>query len=59
MQEKQIKIDDLNVNYKQIGDGNIPIILLHGWGINSDKYIETAKELLRFTIYDLRFTGKL
>ncbi|MBU4368853.1 alpha/beta hydrolase [Patescibacteria group bacterium] len=55
-EEKQILIDGLKINYKQIGDGNIPIILLHGWGVSSDKYTETAKELLRFTIYDLRFT---
>ncbi|MBU4141716.1 alpha/beta hydrolase, partial [Patescibacteria group bacterium] len=45
IQEKQIKIDGLNINYKIIGDGNIPIILLHGWGVDSDKYLATAKYL--------------
>ncbi len=45
VQEKQILIDNLNINYKIIGDGNIPIILLHGWGIDSDKYLATAKYL--------------
>ena len=43
--EKQILIDNLSINYKIIGDGNIPIILLHGWGISSDKYLELAKYL--------------
>ena len=45
MKEKQIKINDLNVNYKEIGDGNTPIILLHGWGIDSGKYIELMRWL--------------
>ena len=38
-QEKQIKIGGLNINYKEIGNGNIPIVLLHGWGVSSDKYL--------------------
>ncbi|MCK5413494.1 MAG: alpha/beta hydrolase [Candidatus Pacebacteria bacterium] len=42
LQEKQIKIDNLNINYKEIGNGDIPIVLLHGWGIDSDKYMELA-----------------
>lgn len=45
IQEKQILVDNVNINYKIIGDGNIPIILLHGWGVDSDKYISTAKYL--------------
>lgn len=45
MEEKQVKIDGLNVNYKTIGAGDVPIVLLHGWGVNSDKYIETANQL--------------
>ncbi len=52
IQEKQILIDNLKINYKIIGDGNIPIILLHGWGISSDKYIETANQLV---IHNSRF----
>lgn len=64
IQENRVKIDDLCINYKIIGDGNIPIILLHGWGISSDKYLETAKQLIiqnsEFTIYmpDLPGFGK-
>ena len=43
--ERQIKINGLNINYKAIGDGKIPIVLLHGWGVSSDKYLELAKEI--------------
>lgn len=45
IEEKQVIIDGLKINYKQIGSEGIPVILLHGWGINSDKYIETAKQI--------------
>ncbi len=38
--EKQVEIDGLKINYKTIGDGKIPIVLLHGWGVSSDKYLE-------------------
>ncbi|MCK5475835.1 MAG: alpha/beta hydrolase [Candidatus Pacebacteria bacterium] len=44
-QEKQTNINGLNINYKQIGNGNIPIVLLHGWGLSSDKYLELARWL--------------
>ena len=44
-QEKQININGLNVSYKEIGNGNIPIVLLHGWGLSSDKYLELARWL--------------
>ncbi|MBW6440920.1 alpha/beta hydrolase [Patescibacteria group bacterium] len=46
MQEKQINIDSLNINYKEFGDGEILIFLLHGWGVDSDKYMKSAKMLL-------------
>jgi pimeloyl-ACP methyl ester carboxylesterase len=45
IEEKQIQVNGLKINYKRIGNGNIPVVLLHGWGVNSDKYIETAKQL--------------
>ncbi len=51
-QEKQILINNLKINYKIFGEGTNPIILLHGWGINSDKYMETANQLV---IHDSRF----
>ena len=44
-QEKQIKINGLNINYKEIGNGKVPIVLLHGWGLSSDKYLELARWL--------------
>lgn len=37
--ENQIQINGLNINYKTVGNGNIPIVLLHGWGVDSEKYI--------------------
>jgi len=43
--ERQTKINGLNINYKTIGDGKTPIVLLHGWGVSSDKYLELAKKL--------------
>ncbi|MBU4141617.1 alpha/beta hydrolase [Patescibacteria group bacterium] len=45
IQENRVKIDNLNINYKIIGDGNIAIILLHGWGVSSDKYSVLAEYL--------------
>ncbi|MDD3190259.1 MAG: alpha/beta hydrolase [Candidatus Pacebacteria bacterium] len=64
MQEKQIKIKELAVNYKTIGDGKVPIVLLHGWGVSSDKYMATAETILKdnsdfkFYIPDLPGFGK-
>ena len=40
--EKQVEINGLKINYKTIGAGKIPIVLLHGWGVSSDKYSELA-----------------
>lgn len=42
--EKQIQINGLNINYKTIGDGEISIVLLHGWGVDSEKYVELIKK---------------
>jgi len=42
IQERQIQINNLSINYKTIGNGKIPIVLLHGWGLPSDKYLELA-----------------
>ncbi len=64
MNEKQIKIENLNINYKEIGTGEIPIILLHGWGIDSNKYVELVDLLsknnsdLKIIIPDLPGFGK-
>jgi pimeloyl-ACP methyl ester carboxylesterase len=44
-QEKQINISGLNINYKQIGNGDVLIVLLHGWGVSSDKYLELVRWL--------------
>jgi len=64
MQEKQIKIKGLSINYKIIGEGKVPIVLLHGWGVSSDKYVVTAEAILKdnsnfkFYIPDLPGFGK-
>ncbi len=50
--EKQISINGLKINYKIFGEGNIPLVLLPGWGLSFDKYIETTKQLI---IHDSRF----
>jgi len=46
-QQNQIKINGLNINYKQIGSGDVLIVLLHGWGVSSDKYSELASEIFQ------------
>jgi pimeloyl-ACP methyl ester carboxylesterase len=57
IQEKQIKIDGLNISYKQIGNGNVPIVLLHGWGVSSDKYLELIECLSQFSIFNPEYSG--
>jgi pimeloyl-ACP methyl ester carboxylesterase len=52
--EKQIKINGLNINYKTIGDGKIPIVLLHGWGVSSDKYTKLIKIL--YSVLDTKYS---
>jgi pimeloyl-ACP methyl ester carboxylesterase len=54
--EKQIKINGLNINYKTIGDGEIPIVLLPGWGVSSDKYLELIECLSQFSIFNFQFS---
>ncbi len=44
IEERRIKIDGLEVNYKIAGSGQ-PILILHGWGGTSDSWIE-VQELL-------------
>ena len=44
IEERSIKIDGLNVNYKIAGRGQ-PILILHGWGGSSESWIN-VQELL-------------
>ncbi len=37
MEEKEIFVNDLKINYKIAGQGQ-PILILHGWGSNSDQW---------------------
>lgn len=42
--DKEIKINNLKINYKQIGKGT-PILILHGWGGSSDSW-ENVMEII-------------
>ena len=44
--EKQVEIDGLTINYQKIGDGNIPIVFLHGWVKDCKKYLPLYKYFL-------------
>lgn len=64
MQEKKTRFGGIAVNYKIVGGGEIPVVLLHGWGVSSDRYVGMAQEALRlddrfrFYIPDLPGFGK-
>jgi len=55
-QQKQININGLDINYKQIGNGDVLIVLLHGWGVSSDKYSALAEYLSQFSISNFQFS---
>ena len=44
MQEKQVGVQGLNVNYKIAGEGK-PLLILHGWGSSSDKWADVQNFL--------------
>jgi len=44
----------LNINYKTIGAGKTPIVLLHGWGVDSEKYVELMKIFnIQYSIFNI------
>ncbi|MFA6096682.1 MAG: alpha/beta hydrolase [Candidatus Paceibacterota bacterium] len=45
--ERDVRINDLNVHYRTAGNGELAVIFLHGWGIDSERYTETAEYMLR------------
>ncbi len=45
--EKQVEINGLNMNYRIVGDGNIPIVFLHGWVKDCEKYLPLDKYFLK------------
>ena len=61
MEEKQVIVKNLTVNCKIIGSGK-PILFLHGWGSNSDRWVKIAELLaeknLMIIIPDLPGFGK-
>jgi pimeloyl-ACP methyl ester carboxylesterase len=59
----QVKIDGLEINYKTIGNGDTPIVLLHGWVKDCEKYSPLDKyfsEARNFCVFipDLPGLGK-
>lgn len=64
MREKTTQINGLSINYKIVGAGKTPVVLLHGWGLSSEKYVMTAENILEkdsgyvFYIPDLPGFGK-
>lgn len=61
IEEKQIFINDLKVNYKVAGEGG-PLLILHGWGGSSGSWVEVqkilAKEGFKVIVPDLPGFGK-
>ncbi len=41
MEEKKVKLNQIEANYKTFGDGEA-VLVLHGWGIGSDSWVEAA-----------------
>lgn len=58
MEEKQISIDKLRINYKIAGEGPV-ILILHGWGGSSDSWLEVQRILAekRYRIITPDFPG--
>ena len=53
-----ICIDGLNIEYIKEGSGDIPVLLLHGWGSSFDVYKGIMASLSdRCTLYALNFPG--
>jgi len=52
-EEKQIEINNLDVNYQKLGNGKFSIVLLHGWGIDSKKYLPLYESFLKNKNYSV------
>jgi pimeloyl-ACP methyl ester carboxylesterase len=46
MQEHKILVKELETHYKTIGEGK-PLLVLHGWGSNSEKWVKVAELLAK------------
>ena len=44
MEDREVIIDGLKINYKTFGEGK-PFLILHGWGSNSDRWIPVAEKI--------------
>lgn len=55
--EKQVKIDDITINYSIEGTGN-PVVLMHGWGCNRTTLASIERLLIpNFKVYNIDFPG--
>ena len=57
--EKWIEIDGLRVRYDQIGNGPVPVIVMHGWGCNASTMAIPAEGAAsdRTTVYNIDLPG--
>jgi len=44
LKEQEITFNNLKTTYKTFGDGT-PLLILHGWGSNSDRWIPVAEQI--------------
>ena len=51
--EKQVKIDGLEINYQEIGEGIVPVVFLHGWIKDCKKYLPLYKYFLEEQKYSV------
>ena len=49
MTEHQVLINNLKINYKIVGEGR-PMLILHGWGSSSDRWVPVAELLAQRNI---------
>ncbi len=57
MKKKNVQVDELKVCYREGGEGKV-LLVLHGWGIDSGKYLPLLEKLeKRYRVLALDFPG--
>lgn len=57
MKKKFVKVDDLKACYREGGEGKV-LLVLHGWGIDTSKYLPLLEELEKgYRVVALDFPG--
>lgn len=46
MTTQKTKVRGLETSYEVLGEGKIPVLVLHGWGLSGGKYRELAEKIL-------------